>query len=268
MRISAAGSGTAPSGFWVQVWAGFLVFSAACATTAPGSEEAQNQAKQEYEESRKVGYLGMRDQQVVHLQEAIRLSPENLNYRLALGLLYSIMGTEAKAEQEFLQILTIDSGNKSALRELGRIYLRKGEWARAAKNFEEVLQGPGPTAEPHQVYNWLALSYYNQQKLEQAEQAWLQAIRISENAGVRYNLALAYKEQERFDLAQESLEKAVAMKPDFTQALFELAQLELKNKHIDQAITYFEKVVRLDPGGRWGRSSQEYLKLVRPVKSP
>ncbi|KMP11694.1 hypothetical protein UZ36_03490 [Candidatus Nitromaritima sp. SCGC AAA799-C22] len=220
----------------------------------------------EFEKSIQNASLGMRDKQIAHLQEAVQLAPKNLNYRLALGLAYSLTGEIDKAEQEYKQIIELDSNYKPALRELGQLYMGKGDWAQAVQNFEKVLSGPGNTADPHQVYNWLALSYYKQQKLNEAETAWLKAIGISENAGVRYNLALAYKERERFDLAKESLEKAVGLKPDFKQAIFELAQLELKNKNLDQAVRYFKKVISLDPGGRWGNSAQEYLNLIQPAK--
>jgi len=248
---------------WVVVFAGFLLLLSGCATS--GSETTQSQrAKQEFDKSIQDASLGMRAKQIAHLQEAVRLSPKDLNYRLALGLVYTLTNDVEKAEQEYLQILQINAKYKPALRELGRFYLNRGDWARAEENFEGVLNGPGNTENPLQVYNWLALCYYNQQKLPEAEQTWLKAIHISENAGIRYNLALAYKEQERFDLAQESLEKAVALKPDFTQALFELAQIELKNKHLDQATKYFEEVIRLDSNGHWGESSREYLNLVRP----
>ncbi|MCH8327253.1 MAG: tetratricopeptide repeat protein [Candidatus Marinimicrobia bacterium] len=247
---------------WVVVFTGFLLLLNGCATS--GSETTQSQrAKQEFEKSMRDASLGMREKQIAHLQEAVQLSPKDLNYRLALGLVYLLTNAKEKAEQEYLQILKINAKYKPALRELGRFYLNRGDWARAEENFEAVLNGPGTTADPLKVYNWLALCYYNQQKLPEAEQTWLKAINISENAEIRYNLALAYKEQERFDLAQESLERAVALKPDFIQALFELAQIKLKNADRDQATKYFEEVIRLDSNGRWGESSREYLNLLR-----
>ena len=66
-------------------------------------------------------------------------------------------------------------------------------------------------------------------------------------------------------MAHDSLEKAVNLKPDFTQALFELAQLELKNKNPDKAIRYFKKVKSLAPNSRLVDSAQEYLNLIRPM---
>lgn len=246
------------------VFTGFILFPSGCATT-PSSEDAQVQAKRKFDDSLKNASLGMRDQQIANLKEAVRLSPKNLTYRFRMGVFYSTIGEIDQSAQEYKKILAIDPNYKPALRALGRIYLSKGDWVNAAQSFEGVLKGAGSVSDPHLIYNWLALSYYNQQKLVDAERAWLDALKISEHAEVRYNLALSYKEQERFDLAYDSLKKAVGLKPDFTQAIFELAQLELKNKNRDKAIKYFEKVKKQDPNGRIGKSAQDYLNLIRPL---
>ena len=66
-------------------------------------------------------------------------------------------------------------------------------------------------------------------------------------------------------MARDSLEKAVKLKPDFAQALFELAQLELKNKNPYKSIRYFKKVKTLAPNSRLADSAQEYLNLIRPM---
>jgi tetratricopeptide (TPR) repeat protein len=246
------------------VFTGVMFFQGGCATT-PDSEDARTKAKKKFNDSLMDASLGMRDKQIANLKEAIQLTPENLNYRFALGLVYSLIGEIDHADQEFKNILAIDPNYKPALRELGRAYLNKREWTKAAKSFEGVLKEISGVSNPHQVYNWLALSYYKQGKLVDAERVWLKALKISENAGVRYNLALSYKEQERFDLARDSLEKAVKLKPDFAQALFELAQLELKNKNPYKSIRYFKKVKTLAPNSRLADSAQEYLNLIRPI---
>ena len=133
------------------VFIGVMFFQGGCATT-PDSEDARTQAKKKFNDSLMDASLGMRDKQIANLKEAIQLTPKNLNYRFALGLVYSLIGEIDHADQEFKNILAIDPNYKPALRELGRAYLNKREWAKAAKSFEGVLKGISGVSNPHQVY--------------------------------------------------------------------------------------------------------------------
>ena len=54
---------------------------------------------------------------------------------------------------------------------------------------------------------------------------WKKALDIKDNAAIRLNLALAYRDESKFDLAKASLEKADKLKPHFSKTNFELAQL-------------------------------------------
>ena len=44
---------------------------------------------------------------------------------------------------------------------------------------------------------------------------WETTLDIKDNAAIRLNLALAYRDGSKFDLAKASLEKAVKLKPHF-----------------------------------------------------
>ncbi|HJQ67963.1 MAG TPA: DUF4388 domain-containing protein [Blastocatellia bacterium] len=54
-----------------------------------------------------------------HLNRAAELDPTNVKVRLTLGHLYKEAGLTKKAESSFREALTLDGGNKIALRELG-----------------------------------------------------------------------------------------------------------------------------------------------------
>jgi len=127
------------------------------------------------------------------------------------------------------------------------------------------LARPG-TRRPQQVYNWVALCFYNLGKKNEAEIEWKKALEIKDNAGIRLNLALAYINQERFDRATEFLQRALSLRPRFSQAHFELAQLYLKEEKKDQALDHFQKVILYSPRGDLAKKSREYIQLVRPNK--
>lgn len=222
-----------------------------------------SEAQTKFQEGLEFASLNDREKMTIRFREAVELEPANEQYRVHLGMAYFLQEDMEKAEKEYQQALEINKNSKQAYRQLGRLHMRKGEWAKAVINFEKDLARPGTTARPHQVYNWLALSYYSQGNFDQAERQWLKALELKDNAAIRLNLALAYKEQERFDQATESLKKAVDLNPQFTQAHYELSQLFILNKEMKQAVMHFKKVIRLEPRSEWGRLSKKYLDLIQ-----
>ena len=249
---------------WLSFFVGllFLGYLGGCA-----SDQASDisKARMKFQEGLEQGSLNDQKGMIVSFQEAVKLNPKSERFRLYLGIAYSLAGDLVKAENEFMQTLEINKESKDAYRQLGRLYMRKGEWDRAVENFKEDLNRPG-TAQPHRVYNWLALSYYNQGKYDDAEREWKKAIELKDNAAIRLNLALAYKDQERFDLALQSLKKAVVLNPEFSQAHFEISQLFILNKQMDLAVEHFNKVILLAPKSEWARVSRKYLELIQPPK--
>lgn len=246
---------------WFLIFTGLLLagYLGGCASDpVNGISPAQTKFREGLQFGSKNDPEGM----IRRFREAVELEPENEPYRIYLGKAYSITGDLKNAEKEFKQVLKINKDSKEAYLQLGRLYMQTGDWDNAAKNFEEDLKRPG-TIEPHRVYNWLALSYYNQGDHDQAERQWLKALELKDNAAIRLNLALAYKDEERFDQAMESLKKAVVLNPAFPQAHYEMSQLFLLNKEMGQAVKHFKKVIRLAPKSEWARLSQKYLDLIQ-----
>ena len=249
---------------WAALLCACLVsgFFSGCAT---GSGARTEEAQSKFQEGLEQGSLNNRDGMIAKFEEAVALDPENDRYRLHLGTALFLAGDLEKSEKQLLETIRINNESKDAYRQLGRLYMQKGDWARAVDFFQQDLQRPG-TPLPHRVYNWLALSYYNQGKFQEAERIWLKAVDIKDNAAIRLNLALAYKEREKFDQALQSLEKAVALNPKFPQAHYELSQLLVRNKQMEDAMRHFREVIRLAPGSEWAQLSQKYLELIGKSK--
>lgn len=246
---------------WLSLFAGllFLGYLGGCASDM-ASDASKAQLK--FQKGLEQGSINDQKGMIASFKEAVELSPQSELFRLHLGMAYFLAGDLVNAEKTFNQTLEINKESKDAYRQLGRLYMRTGEWSRAVENFKEDLIRPG-TPEPHRVYNWLALSYYNQGQFDDAEREWKKTIELKDNAAIRLNLALAYKDQERFDQALESLQKAVALNPEFTQAHYELSQLLIIKKQMDQAVEHFKKVIKLAPKSEWARVSRKYLELIQ-----
>ena len=86
---------------------------------------------------------------------------------------------------------------------------------------------------------------------------WKKALDIKDIAAIRLNLALAYRDGSKFDLAKASLEKTDKLRPPFSQANFELAQL-----YINENKKHFKNVILYSPGSEFAKQLREYLKNI------
>jgi tetratricopeptide (TPR) repeat protein len=245
----------------VVVYVLALAFFSGCATTDL-LDNNKSLAQNKFKEALQAGSLNQQDKMVALLQEAVELDPLQPDFHFYLGRAYYVKKDLQQAEQEYLASIKLNNNFKDSYQQLGLLYMEQGKLEKAIQYFRDDLARPG-TLQPQQVYNWIALCLYNLGKENAAQIEWKKALEIKDNAGIRLNLALAYINQELFDQAKDSLQRAISLRPQFSQAHFELAQLYLKEKEIDQARTHFQKVTLFDPRGKLAKKSREYMQLLR-----
>ncbi|MCA9483948.1 MAG: tetratricopeptide repeat protein [Nitrospina sp.] len=239
----------------------FLIVPA-CSST-PDKEEQQSLGRKSYEEAISMQSLNMMDEMLAKLREAVQHDPNEPLYHLTLAnALFSVEKLE-EAEMYYKSAIKLNPQLTEGYRQLGRLYMQKADWKNAETYLEEAINRPG-LSQPHELYNWLAITYYAQGKFSQAEKQWQSALKIKENHDIRLNLARAYRDNELFDLAQESLEKALEIRPKSAQAHYELAQLYLKKREFPKARFHFDEVIRLDPLSEMSKASRKYLQLMPP----
>ena len=133
---------------------------------------------------------------------------------------------------------------------LGREYQINGDTAKS-EFFKSI-----------QLNNRLKDGYQQLAQIYMQNRDWKKALDIKDNAAIRLNLALAYRDGSKFDLAKASLEKAVKLRPRFSQANFELAQLYIKENKKQKAKEHFKNVILYSPGSEFAKQSKEYLKNI------
>lgn len=238
------------------------VLLGACAST-PSPEEKQSLARNRYDEAIRLQSSKDTDGMLVKLREAVNLVPEEPLYRMTLAnVLFSVENLE-EAEIQYKTTLQHNPEMTEAYKQLGRLYMQKGDWANAQHYLEDALKRPG-LARPHELYNWLAITHYAQGRFNDAEKNWQSALKILDNFEIRVNLARAYRDHELFDLSQEMLENALKLNAQSALAHYELAQLYLKKREFPKARQHFTEVIRLEPMGDLSKASRKYLELMPP----
>ncbi len=232
-----------------------------CASTQEKSADSQSLARDKFQEAIKFGSLGRNEDMIASLKEAVELAPEEPRYKLSLGRAYYLVHKFALSEKLLLEAIALDPNDGLVHRQLGRIYMDQQKWQLAIDEFQKTLKSSGVVS-VHQVRNLVALCYYNMGKFNEAITEWSAAVAVRDNAAIRLNLALAYKDNANFSLAIDSLKKAIALKPKFPQAHFEIALLFLKEKNLSEAKKHFTNVIIMEPIGKRATSSREYLTAI------
>jgi tetratricopeptide (TPR) repeat protein len=241
---------------------GVFLFSGCATTNVVATPVEKNElAKKKYREALQFGSLNQRTKMMKALKESIELNPKDAHSHFLLGRGYLLARDIDKAESELLKSFDLNNKLRDTPRLLAQIYIQKQDWNKAIHYFNKDLSLPG-TQKPQQVYNWLALSYYNLGDRDQAEMEWKKALDIKDNAAIRVNLALAYRDGSKFGLAKDSLEKAIKLRPRFSQAHFELAELFLRENNNQKAKEHFKNAILYSPNSKFAKQSKEYLMKI------
>ena len=238
---------------------------ASCASEPAKQKDNTFLAQQKFAEAVRHASLNSRSEMYVSLKEAIKLDPFESRYHSELARAYFADGDLEKAEKEFQQTIRLNENSSEAFKELGRLYMKTGDLDKAIYHLKEALKKTGVTA-PQNIRNWIAICYYGQNRFQEAEKEWQEALRIKENENILLNLALAYRDREYFDKALDSLKRAVFVNPRFSQGHYHLALLYLKEKKNELAGNHFEQTIQLTPESEQGRSAAEYLRMIKPTK--
>ena len=173
--------------------------------------------------------LGNTEKYIHHLEEAVNISPRNLERKIMLGDAYMRNGSNEQAKAVFEQVLEEATAQYSEIAEkIGEALLKLESYAVAEKAFGRALE-----ANPKNIilFNKLGIAFRKQGKFDQAVQNYLKAIKISpKDETLYFNLARAYQDSGAPAKAAAALKKALAINPGFKEAKLLLAEISTRAK--------------------------------------
>ena len=150
----------------------------------------------------------------------------------------------ATAARLYKQLLKDDPSNVEYLKELGSIYVKNGEDAKAIPYYEQII-----TFYPHYVeaMNSLGAIFRRLKRYEDSINILQKALDEDRQTGsVNYNLGFTYKEMGNYDDAIEAFEIVINENPSDVLAYNHLGKIYFEKKDYAKAISSYKKGLQVD----------------------
>jgi len=167
-------------------------------------------------------------------------------------------GKEEEAIKFFVQALAIDELHIETLNKLAMLYMKKQMFSSAAALFKNLGK---LTGEPLH-YSHLGLACYQEQRFEEAKDAYQKAVELDPSRPQRYaSLAQVYRSLAQFQNAIISLNKAIEIDAENLDYIFLLGEVQAENGNKKEALGIFNKLKGLTP------DNQEVLDAIKLLSS-
>lgn len=214
-------------------------------------------------------YLGRYDEALREALQAVVLSPDEINWRLNLGAIYTRKGNHEGAARAYGAAVDIARGLpeqtryqlRNALMGLGRSSELSGSYDQALDAYEEALVfAPDDVA----LLTGVGNIYFRQGRLEEAEASYHRTLeQDSTHTVARYNMALVYSRTGRYDEAFGLLADNPVLDRRLESALEGSTVSAVDRSRTQSIAAYRARFGRMggppSPGSRQGRRPPPYV---------
>ncbi|MEP7342222.1 MAG: tetratricopeptide repeat protein, partial [Acidobacteriota bacterium] len=141
------------------------------------------------------------------------------------------------------------------------------------KAAEKALQDSPATNQSPEALHKLGKSYLTERNLPQAFSNLSEALKLSPNdPALHVDFAVAFMElgktqegmakDEAFTASQKQMEEALRLKPNFPEALFNLALLHQVKKDWKEAEAAWRRYLAVDSNSKWSKEAAQHLEAV------
>ena len=149
------------------------------------------------------------------------------------------------AERSLTSVLAVAPGDAKAVRMLGMVARRRGDYAKAVECFQRVV-----TVWPQDPYLFsdLGLSLFSLGKLDEATAQFRHACELAPDSGSTwFNLGEALRQQAYVEGAATALQRTLSLEPAHVEARLSLARAHASVGRIEAAVAEFREIIRRDP---------------------
>lgn len=184
------------------------------------------------------------------LQKAIKLDPNLAGAHYALGVAYDRMGDVQKAMVEFQKAGTLDHSDPRPHLYLGEKYANSGQFHLAIAAFAKAVKADPENVEALKDYAFLCLAHDEARGWRQAKRALEKAIQIRPNdAEILMNYGYTHYLSKNNNQAIAHYLRSIELKPDWPLSRYNLAIAYEQIGKKELALAEYQKVVKLAPEG-------------------
>ncbi len=190
--------------------------------------------------------LGERQKSLGILEKGVRMSPHSAYLPFYLGFRYERAGDDARALSLYRLSRSRDPRFAPALESLGDLYSRKGEWAKARKNYETLLSLQEVGRIDLEVK--LLKTYFSLEAYPEAVRLLKRAIaEHPSNNRLPLILSSLLVQESRYDEAIRQIEEILRSHPEDPRLLSFLGSVYEKSLHFTRAIDTYHLMIRRFP---------------------
>lgn len=230
-----------------------------CAVSGPSREDM---AKSHYQLAQ--SYMATRDYSsaLEELLEGVRIQPSNPDMHNLIAQTYQHKGVFEKAETHYLKALNLKPEDPYFQNNLAALYLDMHRWKEAATYFRKAADNL-VFKYPVRALTGLGVAYYRAGEYPEAVMAYKEALQqFPDNLTVLSLLGQCYAKMEKYALAEEVFERALAIDPLDSALRFEYARTLLKHDKDEKAREQFREIANREDQTRVGKEAREYLMML------
>jgi len=183
-------------------------------------------------------------------KQAAATAPNSVVAHETLGMVYRDVrlltrGSEPWAVRSFAKASGLEPSNPVLLTELGRAYLNDGNLTKAVQSFNQALELKNNYLEAKLA---LAKAYARSGNQDEAIVMLDDLLKITTGAEIYYEQGRIYYNEGEIKLAINKFLKALELEPNHLNTLYSLALAYELEEEWSQALAYFKKVLKLNPG--------------------
>ncbi len=222
------------------------------------------------------------DQAQKYLKLAISIAPKDPVNRYNLGIVYLNLNETDRAIDEFLQAGELGQNDVDLLENLGDAYFKMRKYDRSLEAYNRILEinsrnirilsrvaeiyyENGELDKAYDIYKKITvlepvsenarIAYLNMgnilddaQRYNEAIEAYEKALALDpKDSSALYNLGIVYKHMGKGELAVDTWRKASDLKPDDPRNLMAVADFYYEKNFLDDALSEYSRVVRRWP---------------------